>query len=52
MQDYVGRSEGKNHMEYVGVEGRIIFKWIFQKLDGEAEIGLIWFRIRTGGGIL
>jgi hypothetical protein len=25
-------------LEYVGVEGRIIFKSIFQKLDGEAGL--------------
>jgi hypothetical protein len=24
--------EGKNHLEYLGVERRIIFKWIFKKL--------------------
>ena len=52
MQDYVGRSEGKNHLEYVSVEGRIIFKWIFQKLYEEAWTGLIWLRIGTGGGLL
>ena len=39
IQDYVGRSEGKNHLEYVSVEVRIILKWIFQKLDGEAWTG-------------
>jgi len=44
----VGRPEGKNHFEDLGVDGRIILKWISKKWDGEAWTGLIWFRIRTG----
>jgi hypothetical protein len=30
---------------------RIISKWIFKKWDGTLP-GLIWLRIRTGGGVL
>jgi hypothetical protein len=33
------------------VDGRIILKWIFKKGMG-AWTGLIWLRIRTGGGLL
>jgi len=29
----VGKPEGKNHLEYPGVDGRIILRWIFRKWD-------------------
>jgi hypothetical protein len=40
-------------LEDPGVDGRIELKWrIFEKLGGEAWIGLVWLRIGTGGGLL
>jgi hypothetical protein len=30
----VGKSERRNHSEDTGVDGKIILKWIFEKLDG------------------
>jgi hypothetical protein len=36
----------------VGVDWRIIIKWIFKKWDGGAWTGLIWLRIGTVGGLL
>ena len=29
----VGLREGKNHFEYLSVDGRIILRWIFRKWD-------------------
>jgi hypothetical protein len=34
----VGKSEGRNHLEDPGVDGRIILKWIVKKWDG----GMDW----------
>jgi hypothetical protein len=40
------------HLQDLGVDGRIILRWISKRWDGEAWTGLIWFRIGTGGGHL
>jgi hypothetical protein len=40
------------HLKDVGVDGRIILKYILKKWVREAWTGLIWLRIGTGGGLL
>jgi len=42
----------RDHLKYNGVDGRIILKPIFKKLDGNAWTGLLWLRIGIGGGRL
>ena len=39
-----------DHLE--DLDERIILKWIFKKVDGEAWTGWSWLRIGTGGGLL
>ena len=39
-------------MEYPGVDGRVILRWIFRKCDVVAWTGSVWLRIGTGGGHL
>jgi hypothetical protein len=36
----------RNHLEYLGVDGRIMLKCIIKKWDEEAWTRLSWFRIR------
>jgi hypothetical protein len=36
---FVGKLEGKNHLELLGADGRIILKWILKKAFG---MGHVW----------
>jgi hypothetical protein len=46
-----GIPKEEDHFEDVGIDERIILKFILKKGDGKALAGLIWLRIGTGGGL-
>jgi hypothetical protein len=46
----VGKTE-RYHLANLGVDGRIILKWILKERDG-ARPGLFWLRTGTGDGLL
>ena len=39
-----GNMRERDHLEDLGVDGRIILKWIFKKSDDEVWDGFIWLR--------
>jgi hypothetical protein len=41
-----GDPSERNHWEKLGVDKRIILKWVFKKYDRKALTGLLW--LRTG----
>jgi hypothetical protein len=41
-----------NDLEDSGLDGRIILKRIFERLDGRAWTGSIWLKIGAGSGLL
>jgi len=47
-------TEDENYTQILplGVDWRIIFRWIFRKWDDGAWAGLIWLRTETGGRYL
>jgi hypothetical protein len=47
----VGDLRERGHLDNLGRGGSVILKWIFKKWD-KAWVGLISFRIGTGGGLL
>jgi hypothetical protein len=36
----VEKPEGIDHLVYLGIDGRIILKWILNKYDGKCELDL------------
>ena len=47
-----GNLRERDHLEAPGVDGKVILRWIFRKLDEEAWTGFSWLRIGKGIGHL
>jgi hypothetical protein len=47
---YIYLKQQRGHWGDQGVDGRIILRWIFRKLEGVVETGWSWLRIGTGVG--
>jgi hypothetical protein len=48
----VGKTEGKQPLKDLGVDGRITLESVLEKQDGEVWTGFNWIRIETNGGSL
>jgi hypothetical protein len=48
----VGKPGERGHWGDQIIDGRIILRWIFRKLEGVVGTGWSWLRIETGGGHL
>jgi len=47
-----GNVRERDHLGDPGVDGRIIFRWVFRKRDVSLRTGSSWRRIGTCGGHL
>lgn len=41
---FIGKPEGRNYREYIGVKRRILLKWIFGSSLG-VQVGYTWSRL-------
>jgi hypothetical protein len=47
----VGNLKAREHLEDLGVYGRVMLKWILKKYDMTVSLGLTWLWIWTSGGL-
>jgi hypothetical protein len=47
-----GNLRERDHLEDPDMDRRIILRWIFRRWNVEVWAGLMWLRIRIGGGHL
>jgi hypothetical protein len=46
----VGKPEGKRHLEYLGVDWKIMLEWLLGKSVEKVKIGCIWLRMEKSDG--
>jgi hypothetical protein len=44
-----GNLEGRNHLEGLGIDGKIILTCVLKAYEGRAWTGLIWLSAMTSG---
>jgi len=44
-----GNLRERDHLEFLGIDGKILLRWIIRKWGVRVWTGLIWLRIGTGG---
>lgn len=49
---WVGQPGERGRLEGLGIEERIILKWMIKKQDGRAWTGLLWLSIGTSSRLL
>jgi hypothetical protein len=42
---WLGSLKGTDHSVDIGIDGRLILKWILRELDGRVWTGFIWLRM-------
>jgi hypothetical protein len=47
----LGNLRERDHLEDLGIDGRIILKWILKKYDGWIQTGYVWHSTETSGGL-
>jgi hypothetical protein len=48
----VRKSEGRDHLEYLGIARRIILEWILKKQGVRLWSGFMWLRMGSSYGLL
>jgi hypothetical protein len=43
--------KGRDHLEELEVDGKILVEWILNNYGGRVWTGFIWLRLGTSGGV-